>query len=141
MNAAKDIVKMFKSSSSPLLALKGVFSGADAKFLGKLKGDDPLEIIAKIFGYGKYAGWIGNSEITHDSHNPVFVRVVMDNTFESAYYVDENIKTSEPVCHFMTGIVAGAYMALHGKEVIAREVKCRAKGDKYCEFIVTAPEA
>jgi len=42
----------------------------------------------------------------------------------------------KPVCHFISGYVAGALGVVLGKEVECVETRCKAKGDAICEFRV-----
>jgi predicted hydrocarbon binding protein len=57
--------------------------------------------------------------------------------YKSAY-ADAFRPIDRPVCHGPTGLWAGLLTVLSGKEILAEEVRCRAKGDSLCE-IVAAP--
>jgi predicted hydrocarbon binding protein len=57
--------------------------------------------------------------------------------YKSAY-ADAFPPGDRPVCHGPAGLWAGLLTVLSGKEVLAEEVRCRAKGDPLCE-IVAAP--
>ncbi|MBO3800342.1 MAG: 4-vinyl reductase [Candidatus Brockarchaeota archaeon] len=48
--------------------------------------------------------------------------------------------SNEPQNHFMRGILAGFFECLFGRVFNVTEVKCIAKGDPYCEFIVEKME-
>ncbi len=48
-----------------------------------------------------------------------------------SHYADPS---PEPVCHILSGMVSGYASAVLGSEVLAKEVSCRACGDKYCRF-------
>jgi predicted hydrocarbon binding protein len=45
-------------------------------------------------------------------------------------------KAKEPVCHFISGFIAGALTIILGKKAECFEVRCKAKGDTFCEFRV-----
>lgn len=45
-------------------------------------------------------------------------------------------RKGKAVCHLERGMLAGIAEDIMGKHYVAREVKCRAKGDPYCEFII-----
>jgi predicted hydrocarbon binding protein len=45
-------------------------------------------------------------------------------------------KSKEPVCHFISGFIAGALSVVFGKKVECVELRCKAKGDAFCEFRV-----
>jgi predicted hydrocarbon binding protein len=42
----------------------------------------------------------------------------------------------KPVCYFTAAIIASLMGIVFGKDMDCKEVKCRAKGDPYCEFVV-----
>lgn len=48
--------------------------------------------------------------------------------------------SDEPVCNFLAGLVGGVGKELSGKDVVAEETKCIAKGDRYCEFVIEPKE-
>jgi len=43
-------------------------------------------------------------------------------------------KAKEPVCHFISGYIAGALSVIFGKKTECLETECKAKGDAFCEF-------
>jgi len=43
-------------------------------------------------------------------------------------------KMNKPSCQYVRGEIAGTLSSLMGRELIALEEKCIAKGDEYCEF-------
>jgi predicted hydrocarbon binding protein len=57
--------------------------------------------------------------------------------YKSAY-ADAFPSGNRAVCHGPAGLWAGLLSVLSGKEIVAEEVRCRAKGDSLCE-IVAAP--
>jgi predicted hydrocarbon binding protein len=46
------------------------------------------------------------------------------------------IKSKEPVCHFISGFIAGALSVIFSKKAECVEIRCKAKGDNFCEFRV-----
>jgi predicted hydrocarbon binding protein len=46
--------------------------------------------------------------------------------------------SGKPYSQFYRGAIAGLFTRFFGKEVEVQEIKCVAKGDPYCEFIVKA---
>ncbi len=136
-NAGKNIAVMFKRSSKSMggAALALLKSGFDLKTLEKIKGDTPFEMCAKIVGYGKHSGFLGNTDIVcFDTDNHHYIARIR-NTFVAAYYRNNGIKAKEPVCHFIAGVVGGVVSELVGEEIVVRETKCEAMGDDYCEFV------
>lgn len=137
--AGKDIANMFLHASKKEVLKLIVKTHFDIKTLEKLKGTKPLEIAYKILGYGKYAGWIGNSDLTHFSEDPPYARIIVHNTFES--FALKNNSPSQPVCSFFAGVINGIMkVLLKNENIFTEEIKCSALGNEYCEFIVRGAE-
>ena len=49
-------------------------------------------------------------------------------------------KKDRPVSHLIRGGLAGVFKEAYGRDFRVREVKCIAKGDEYCEFIIEPVE-
>lgn len=47
--------------------------------------------------------------------------------------------SEEPECYYFAGVYAGSMSIFH-PGVEAKEIKCLARGDSHCEFIVTPPK-
>jgi predicted hydrocarbon binding protein len=47
-------------------------------------------------------------------------------------------KAEEPVCHFISGFIAGALTIVFSKKAECVEIRCKAKGDTFCEFKVSS---
>jgi predicted hydrocarbon binding protein len=45
-------------------------------------------------------------------------------------------KSKEPACHFISGFIAGALSSVFSKKAECVELRCKAKGDTFCEFKV-----
>ena len=58
------------------------------------------------------------------------LHIVIDNSFEARAIG----KSKECSCYFLKGFVAGLLSTILNKDLKAEEVKCKSKGDKYCEF-------
>jgi predicted hydrocarbon binding protein len=111
---------------------------------GKEVGKTTVDMYRKNFGISKARealemltaralslGW-GRMEIV--TLNEVKKRAtirVFDN-WECAIFKGVN----EPQNHFIRGILAGFFNAIFGEGFYATEVKCIAKGDSYCEFVL-----
>ncbi|HDP70635.1 MAG TPA: hypothetical protein ENN38_07525 [Actinobacteria bacterium] len=68
---------------------------------------------------------------------------VTHNSFEADGYLELYGKSSKPQCYTLTGLAAGLMDLVYGREFPnglntfeSVETKCRAKGDKVCEFVV-----
>lgn len=73
-------------------------------------------------------GWGKFSIINGDE---IVVRV--KNSFISNSYGESD----RPVCHFLRGYNAGLAGAISGRSIDSEEVRCAAKGDDWCEFVMT----
>lgn len=60
-------------------------------------------------------------------------REINDNT----KLTEKNMKTINPLCHFLTGFFVGVFEELTRKKIECKEVKCVTKKDVYCEFQLT----
>jgi hypothetical protein len=58
------------------------------------------------------------------------------NTFESEVLRDRNKTTDQCACLFSAGYSAGWCSEAFQVEVHAREIRCLAKGDDTCEFVM-----
>jgi len=74
-------------------------------------------------------GW-GKFSAEEDNKNGLVIRV--ESSFITRGYGNSDV----PVCHFLRGYNAGLAQVLKGDEIGAEEVKCAAKGDDCCEFVM-----
>ncbi len=74
-------------------------------------------------------GW-GKFNIEESNENEVVVRV--ENSFIARSYGTSVVE----VCHFLRGYNAGLVEVLKCKAMDAEEVRCTAKGDDCCEFVM-----
>lgn len=51
-------------------------------------------------------------------------------------YLRKNKPAKRETCNFIAGMLAGTASCIFGKNMEAREVKCIAKGDTVCQFII-----
>lgn len=81
---------------------------------------------------------MGRAELAeNDIMKPVVVEKLYFSPIALAYL--EHEKSTEPVCYYFAGFFSGgASTACPGLEAV--ETKCMAKGDPYCEFVVTFPK-
>lgn len=79
-------------------------------------------------------GW-GIPEIRYlDIKKPKIV-IRFHKLFESAFVSE---RKTEPYCYFFKGFITGLFSKFFKKDLSVVEVKCIAKGDPYCEFIIEA---
>ena len=81
-----------------------------------------------------YFGW-GVVEIVELTREKGIVRVY--NSFEArSCIVNNRERASKPVCNFFRGVIASIFEVSYNEEAEARETRCCAMGDEYCEFEV-----
>lgn len=60
-------------------------------------------------------------------------------SFESASFLDNKLKSEEPVCFMNAGYSSGWCEVSFGVELKAEELTCRARGDENCVFVMAHP--
>jgi len=75
---------------------------------------------------------LGIPELVRIDLEKPFIRVRIRENFEA-----EGLSADTPVCHFTRGLLAGALHYVKRVEVKVEEVKCRATGEEYCEFVIS----
>ncbi len=113
---------------------------SDAKeFAQRLHVPKGVEALAAGPIHFAYAGWafvdiLGDSTpATDDSY---FLHYNHPNTFESEVLKTRGRKLDRCGCHFSAGYSAGWCSDAFGIEVHGREIRCTARGDASCEFIM-----
>ncbi|GAK09036.1 XylR N-terminal domain-containing protein [Geomicrobium sp. JCM 19038] len=65
--------------------------------------------------------------------------VHVEGMWFSSYEAEEHIRqfglSEVPVCHTLTGFASGYYSEVCGHQVIFKEVSCKARGDKECNYV------
>lgn len=109
--------------------------------LGRNFGNDRFELYRPILGPESMtrideaahifeALGYGASTITQSPEGSI--KIVVDDCFECI--TPSEIGRS---CAFRRGLAAGSFGALLGREMQCQETKCRSKGGKFCEFVIT----
>ena len=62
------------------------------------------------------------------------------NSYEASAHIEAGIKRTEVTCYLNAGYSAGWCSKAFGLELDAKELKCRAKGDDQCLFVMAPPE-
>ncbi|MCZ7355659.1 MAG: hypothetical protein O8C66_13900 [Candidatus Methanoperedens sp.] len=90
-----------------------------------LKNEKFIEAVQNFYaelGWGKFN--------IDDSDDEIVIRV--ENSFIARGYGNSKVE----VCHFLRGYNAGLAEVLKCRTIDAEEVKCAAKGDNFCEFVM-----
>lgn len=112
-------------------------------FSTKLGLTDSIARLAAGPVHFAHAGWafveiLADSTPTADA--AYFLHYTHPNTFESEVLRARGLTTDTCACQFSAGYSAGWCSAAFSLDVHARELRCIARGDTTCEFIM-APEA
>jgi predicted hydrocarbon binding protein len=86
--------------------------------------------ITTSLGFGKY-----EFEKKND-----FYKVSVNRTPLAEEFLLEYGKQEKPIDYYVVGILESMFYSLTGKPMICEEVKCYAKGDDCCEFVVKPKE-
>jgi son of sevenless-like protein len=115
--------------------------GEDARELAARLGVDAgVDSLAAGPIHFAFAGW-ARVEILADSRpaldDTYFLHYYHPNTFESEVLRARQRKSERPACLFSAGYSAGWCSVAFGVEVHARELRCLARGEPRCEFIMS----
>ncbi|MDY6778122.1 MAG: hypothetical protein SVU32_05615 [Candidatus Nanohaloarchaea archaeon] len=96
-----------------------------------IRPTDPEAQMQKIFGYGRYVGWLGPATILEYEEGHAVFR--FEDTFESYSYGE----TGEVECRFTTGVIKGlCAFYWNDDDLEAEHEKCRCKGDEYGKTVI-----
>ncbi|MDI9619278.1 MAG: hypothetical protein QFX33_00435 [Candidatus Nezhaarchaeota archaeon] len=110
------------------------YGQSHAEMAAKLGITDPVQVINRISASLCASTGYGKPEVVEASANPPQATVRVYGSFEC----ELGVKAERPYSNFFRGILAGLFTQLLGRNMEAKELKCIAKGDPYCEFKITA---
>lgn len=97
--------------------------------LSKEKAAEKVIQHMAIWGYGK-------GEFLELDLDNEYIKMKVENSFNSL----KQEKSDNPKCHFLSGVISGAAIALLDTEMHCIETKCKAMGHEHCEFEIITPE-
>ncbi len=113
------------------------------KFYKEMGLNDPLKKLSAGPIHFAYTGW-GLVSIAPDSHpspdNDFYLAYKHFSSFEADSWLEKNIRSNFPVCVMNAGYSSGWCEESFGIPLVAVEVKCKAKGDNCCQFIMAPPQ-
>ncbi len=118
---------------------KTVGHGDAARFAEKLGLSDPIHKLSAGPVHFSHTGWAFVDILPESRPSPdQNYLLVYDhpNTFESAGYMARGAKSPKPACLFSAGYSAGWCSYSFGLDLDAREVRCIARGDPQCRFVM-----
>lgn len=110
----------------------------EGKVIGRINTEETIRVIGKdktianIAYLRKWLRAIGWGDVTATQQEDGIHFVVRD-CFSCGYALE----VSKTGCHFFRGYIVGLRGAQFGKDPVSTEIKCRTKGDEYCEFVVS----
>ncbi|MDY6965579.1 MAG: V4R domain-containing protein [Halobacteriota archaeon] len=115
-------------------SMKIFFTGFGFRDVGREPLDDKSISLLLDIGLKELSQiGMGLMEIVELDFEKNFYRIHVKNSVIADSYQEEQ---EDPVCHFIAGMIAGGAEVILGHRMECKEVKCKARGDKYCEFIV-----
>jgi predicted hydrocarbon binding protein len=132
-----------KVTGSVLFDIAHALGVSDARaFHETLKVTDPIEKLSTGPIHFSHTGWAFVDILKESRPSPdVNYYLIYDHpqSFEADSWIVKKKKADFPVCSMNAGYSTGWCQASFGVELATREILCRAKGDKYCRFIMGHP--
>ena len=94
------------------------------------------KVVSAMFKLYRELGWGRVFDVDFDREKGV-LRFRMENSVEA----DGWEGSEHPVCHIILGYNIALMEWALGKPMVGEEVRCRAKGDPYCEFVIKPRES
>ena len=127
----------FGSGGHAILFDMGEAAGREsAKKLRESYGLKGCNLIETFLALHVAAGWFGYEVVECNEEELRFV-IRLHGNFECAPFKG---KRDRPMSHLIRGGLAGVFKEAYGREFRVREVRCIAKGDEYCEFVIERVE-
>ena len=132
-----------KAASSVLFDVAFAIGNADAKaFHEKMNVTDPIAKLSCGPVHFAYTGWAFVDIFKESKPSPdenYYLIYDHPQSFEADSWIDLGKPTNFCVCLMNAGYSSGWCEASFGVTLTAKEILCRAKGDKYCRFIMAHP--
>jgi predicted hydrocarbon binding protein len=126
-----NIVKVFGSGGETLLYLQGKdFAMARFAVYKELLGPNPWDRLSEAAHIYEALGY-GTVAITRENGGKS-IGISVKDCFECS-----GARTNGRNCSFMRGVAVGSFSAVLGVEYKGEETKCRFKGSRVCEFVLT----
>ncbi|MEM3881054.1 MAG: V4R domain-containing protein [Candidatus Bathyarchaeia archaeon] len=137
----KRVRERFGSAADAFLYYQGIEVGMEyaknhREIANKLGVTDPQIIFEDISLSMLECMGMGKTEIVGHKANPTHIQIRIYNSFEC----EAARQAKQPYSQLLRGVIAGMITELYKTKVTAKELKCIAKGDKYCEFEVKQEE-
>jgi predicted hydrocarbon binding protein len=134
----------FAAASKLLFDLAHSIGKTDAKeFHKEMNVSEPMARLSAGPIHFAYSGWASvdiSSESRPVSNENYCLIYSHPHSFEADSWLESGKKTDKPVCIMNAGYSSGWCEESFKLELVSREILCRAKGDKYCMFIMAQPD-
>lgn len=131
-NVFREAYKRWGDDGKRMVEFLGLYGGRKSYPEWRRRfGLEGKELAEAVLNVMVVLGWIERGEVVELDAEKCTARVRVWNTFESGE------PAPGPVCHFLKGVLTGFFSEMFGAPCFGQEVACRAKGDEYCEFVVT----
>ncbi|MCA9620384.1 MAG: response regulator [Myxococcales bacterium] len=124
-----------------LFDLSHAIGKSDARrFHAETALDDPLARLATGPVHFAHSGWAKVEIVELSTSEP---HLIYDHpySFESDAWIQAGRKVDFPVCIMNAGYSSGWCEESFGTTLVASEIRCRARGDASCRFIMAPPDA
>ncbi len=101
-------------------------------YFRKMGISDPPSLIDMALAFYAQMGWFKVVKMEWNETKKEKL-IVLDNSAEAEAFGNKG----KHVCYCTSGLLAGIHGSAFNVRVQGKELKCKAKGDPYCEFIVT----
>jgi two-component system cell cycle sensor histidine kinase/response regulator CckA len=130
----------FAAASKLLFDLAHSIGKADARDFHKEMGvGEPMARLSAGPIHFAYSGW-AFVDISPESRPVADKNYCLiyshPHSFEADSWIESGKKTDKPVCIMNAGYSSGWCEESFGLELVSKEILCRAKGDKYCMFVM-----
>jgi predicted hydrocarbon binding protein len=131
LDTLKFMIKTYGSAGQALIYQFGRAAGeGDAEDLVKEMGlERVLENLPELIHLYVAQGW-GKPELVDLEFSPLIATIRMHYSFECV-----GRSSMIPTSHFIRGHIAGLGKVFFDKSIDVTEVRCVAKGDRFCEFV------
>jgi hypothetical protein len=134
----------FTAASRLLFDMAHSIGKSDARnFSTEMNVHEPMARLSAGPIHFAYSGWsfmdiLSESKPTPDKN---FCLIYSHpHSFEADSWIEAKKHTSRPVCMMNAGYSSGWCEESYGLPLTSIEILCRAKGDKYCMFIMAPPD-
>ena len=132
-NMLGTVNEQYGSGGNAILYEEGRSYGKDtgADYLTRLGGDFIVSNMGEVLKLYQALGWFRVAKVKFDAEAGSLLLQAEEN-FECS-----GVDSRVPHSHFVRGHLEGMVTTWLGRPMEAKETLCLAKGDKFCEFVIT----